>query len=136
MYYADGEARIKGWGRLGAIWGGVLGGMFGLFVLPGVGPLMILGPFIEALLGAGVGGALGAGGAALSQVSLAVHRIGVPAERLQEAEHHIQAGHYVLSMIVDKDQAAKWQLLIDRFSPLQQWRFPFPGIRDALHDLL
>jgi hypothetical protein len=136
VYYAHGEGRIKGWGRLGAIWGGLLGGMVGLFVLPGVGPLMIAGPLIEALLGAGVGGALGAGGAALSEVSLAIHRMGVPAERLQETERHIKAGHYVLSMIVDKDQAAKWQLLIGGFSPMQQWRFPFLGIRDALHGLL
>jgi len=135
VYYTGGEGRVKGWGRLGAIWGGVLGGMFGLFVLPGMGPLMIAGPLIEALLGAGVGGALGAGGAALSQVSLAIHRMGVPEQRLQETERHIKAGHYVLSMIVDKGQAAKWEFLIGGFNPLQQWRFPFPGLQDALQEL-
>jgi len=135
VYYANGEGRVKGWGKLGAIWGGVLGGMVGLFVLPGVGPMMIAGPVIEALLGAGLGGALGAGGAALSEVSLAIHRMGVPARRLEETEQYIRSGHYVLLLILDKHEGEKWEVFIDRFSPRQRWRYPFLGVREALDRL-
>jgi len=136
VYYSNTDERIKGWGKLGAIWGGLLGGMVGMFVLPGIGPLMIAGPVIEMLLGAGLGGALGAGSAALSELSVAIHRMGVPAEQLQEIEEQIKSGHYVLTLIVDRDQAAKWQYLVGSFGPIEQWRFPFPGLQDALHKLL
>ena len=97
---------------------------------------MIAGPFIEALLGAGLGGALGAGGAVLSEVSIAIHRMGIPEEKLQETESHIESGHYVLAMIVSREQAAKWELLINRFTPMEQWRFPFLGIREAMKELM
>jgi len=135
VYYTNVEERVRGWGKLGAIWGGVLGGMVGLFIMPGLGPLMIAGPLIEGLLGAGLGGALGAGGAALSEISVAIHRMGIPAEKLQEIEGHIESGYYVLALIVDQGQAAKWELLIGGFHPIGQERFPFLGVRDALNQL-
>ncbi len=135
VYYANAEERIKGWGKLGAIWGGLLGGMVGMFIMPGLGPLMIAGPLIEGLLGAGVGGALGVGGAALSELSVAIHRMGIPTENLKEIEEHIESGHYVLALIVDRGQAAKWELLMGGFHPIGQHRFPYLGIRDALNQL-
>jgi len=136
VYYTNVDERVRGWGKLGAIWGGLLGGMVGMFILPGMGPLMIAGPFIEGLLGAGLGGALGAGGAALSELSVAIHRMGIPAEQLSEIEEHIKSGHYVLALIVDKRQAAKWKRLIDGFGPIDRRCFAFFGIRDVLNELL
>jgi hypothetical protein len=68
-YYTTGD-RMKYWGSVGAFWGWIWGCLFGsaLFVIPGVGPLLLARPVVGWLLGAFgeavlVGGlsALGAG---------------------------------------------------------------------------
>src|ERR1700686_1000777 len=69
-YYSTGD-RMKSWGGLGAFWGGIWGLLFGagFFLVPGIGPVLVAGPFLTALIGAlesavGVGGflAVAAGG--------------------------------------------------------------------------
>ena len=61
---------MKFWGILGAFWGGFWGPRFGsaLFLIPGIGPVMLFGPLVSWIVGAQegavvVGGlsALGAG---------------------------------------------------------------------------
>ena len=64
-YYTAGD-RMKFWGKRGAFWGTFWGLLLGsaLFLIPGVGHIMVLGPLVGALgEGAVVGGltALGAG---------------------------------------------------------------------------
>ena len=89
VYYTSAGERIKGWGKMGALWGGLfglLGGAFGMFVVPGIGPMMIAGPLIDTLVGAGVGGALMAGGASLSELTVAIHRMGVPQASLRSRD--------------------------------------------------
>ncbi len=52
-YYTTGD-RMKHWGGLGAFWGGLWGLLLGagLFLIPGVGPVLVAGPFLAALVGA------------------------------------------------------------------------------------
>ena len=52
-YYNTGD-RMKYWGKLGAFWGGFWGLLFGsaLFVIPGVGPLLMAGPIVGWIVGA------------------------------------------------------------------------------------
>ena len=62
--YHDTGDRMKAWGKHGAFWGaiwGLLAGASGMFVLPGLGPLLVAGPIVEAL-GAAFAGAAVAGG--------------------------------------------------------------------------
>lgn len=135
VYYPAAGERIKGWGKMGALWGGLLGlfgGAFGLFVVPGIGPMMIAGPLIDALIGAGVGGALMAGGASLSELTVAIHRLGVPEERLQEAQRFIESGHYVLLLIVSDEENERWQQRLKQRSPQALWSYPYVGIGDVL----
>ena len=46
-YYNIGD-RMKVWGKLGAFWGGFWGLLFGsaLFIIPGIGPLIVFGPLV------------------------------------------------------------------------------------------
>ena len=52
-YYNTGD-RMKAWGKMGAFWGGLWGMLFGaaFFVIPGIGPIVVAGPFVSALVGA------------------------------------------------------------------------------------
>ena len=73
-YYTAGD-RVMYWGTLGAFWGGLWGLLFGsaLFLVPGVGPLLVAGPLagwiVGALEGVVVGGGFGALGAALASIA-------------------------------------------------------------------
>jgi hypothetical protein len=68
-YYNIGE-RILSWGKHGAFWGGLWGMLFGsalfvvgsaLFVLPDIGPLLVVGPLVGWVVGI-LGGAIVIGG--------------------------------------------------------------------------
>jgi len=51
-YYNTGD-RMKYWGKLGAFWGGLWGILFGaaVFWIPGIGPLVVAGPLVSAIVG-------------------------------------------------------------------------------------
>jgi hypothetical protein len=101
--YHDTGERMKAWGKHGAFWGavwGLLASASGMFVLPGLGPLLVAGPIVEALgaaiAGAAVAGGSMAGAAAVSQLASALHRIGIPEAELEQIETAIEAGQYVV----------------------------------------
>lgn len=104
VVYTGDRERIKVWGEQGLLWGalgGLLAGLSGLFVVPGVGALLAAGPIVEALVGAVTGGAAMAGAAAVTSVTTAFRRLGIPTERLQMLEEAIQSGHYVVLLHAD-----------------------------------
>jgi len=119
LYYSSVGDRMKGWGKMGAFWGGLWGlltGAAGLFVFPGIGPVLAAGPVVEAiaaaLAGAGLGGSAMAGAAAASQFTVAMHRSGVPGEKLEMLQNAIEQGHYLLMLRLDEEEAGKWQTLL------------------------
>jgi hypothetical protein len=67
-FYNAGD-RMTYWGKLGAFWGGFWGLLLGagMFLIPGIGPIMVLGPLatwiVGALENAVIGGGLSAPGA-------------------------------------------------------------------------
>jgi len=75
-YYNTGD-RMKFWGKQGAFWGGFWGLLFGsaLFVIPGVGPIVVFGPLVGWIVGA-LEGAVVFGG--LSALAAALVSIGIP----------------------------------------------------------
>jgi hypothetical protein len=112
LAYTDTAERVKVWGEHGAVWGalwGLLAGATGLFVLPGIGPLLAAGPVVEALGGAIAGAALTggvmAGAAALTQLSSALHRIGMPAADIETVHNAIEQGCYVIILHCEPGQA-------------------------------
>ena len=93
-FYIAGD-RVKAWGASGAFWGSVWGKLSGaaFFWVPGFGPLLVAGPFVNILLGALEGvslvGSVGALSAALSS-------IGVPTEKAFGYEAELKAGKFLL----------------------------------------
>ncbi len=113
LAYTNTKERVKAWGRHGIVWGvlwGMLTGATGLFVLPGIGPLLAAGPVVEALggaiAGATVTGGAMAGAAALTQLASALHRIGVPASAIQQIHRAIESDHYVIILHCNPEQAS------------------------------
>ena len=102
--YHDTGERMKAWGKHGAFWGaiwGLLASASGMFVLPGLGPLLVAGPIVEAL------GAAIAGAAAVSHLASALHRIGIPEDALAQIESAIEAGQYVVILHCAPEESEK-----------------------------
>ncbi|BCS35050.1 hypothetical protein TBR22_A42760 [Luteitalea sp. TBR-22] len=93
-FYSTGD-RVRTWGGVGAFWGSVWGMLFGaaFFVIPGIGPVLVAGPLVAAIVGA-IEGAVVVGG--LSAVSAALISLGVPRNSVLDLETAIKAGKYLL----------------------------------------
>lgn len=96
-FYTAGD-RVKGWGGIGAFWGGLWGILIGaaFFWIPGIGPLAVAGPFLHLVVtgleGAVLGGGVGVLGGAL--VSLGVSRESViKYETRLKADNYLIIGH-------------------------------------------
>lgn len=95
--------RMEVWGTRGAFWGavaGLLAGVSGAFWLPVLGPVMAVGHIVSAFAtgaaGAAVGGAGLAGAAAVSQLSVILHRHGLPEAALEELHRKVETGHVLV----------------------------------------
>jgi uncharacterized membrane protein len=104
-YYNMGD-RMMQWGGNGAFWGSLWGLMVGsaFFMIPGVGPVLIAGSFVSAVVGALEGavivGSTGALGAALFS-------IGIPEDSIVEYETEIKAGKFMLLTNGTTEEMAK-----------------------------
>jgi hypothetical protein len=105
-YYNTGD-RMKYWGKLGAFWGGFWGLLFGsaLFVIPGIGPLLMAGPIVGWII-AGLEGAVVMGG--LSALGAGLYSIGIPKDSILKYETAVKSGKYVViahGSLTEIDQA-------------------------------
>lgn len=120
VYYPMVGERMKAWGEQGAFWGaiwGLLASASGLFVFPGLGAIAAVGPIVEllaaSLAGASLtGGALAAAGA-LSQISVALHRLGIPHEKLEELHQDIMTGKTLIILQGHADELQPFQNLLN-----------------------
>ena len=114
-YYNTGD-RMKHWGKLGAFWGGLWGFLFGsaIFLIPGVGPVVVAGPFVGwpvgALESAVVVGALSALGAGL-------YGIGIPKDSIVRYETAVKAGKFLVVAHGSPDETARAQQVINNTHP-------------------
>src|ERR1700689_2177321 len=93
-YYSTGD-RMKSWGGLGAFWGGIWGLLFGagFFLVPGIGPVLVAGPFLAALVGA-LEPAVVVGG--VSALAAGLVSQGIPKQSAIKYEEQIKADKFVL----------------------------------------
>jgi hypothetical protein len=97
--YSNEKERFRVWGARGALWGalgGLLAGAAGLLVLPGIGPVLVAGPLLDAIAGAAVGAGLMTAGAAVTHLTIALRRLGIPEDRLDILHQAIMDGKTVL----------------------------------------
>ena len=107
--YGDEAERIRVWSEQGALWGslaGLVAGASGLFVVPGVGMLLLAGPVINAIAGAAVGAGLMAGSAVATRLTTALHRLGIPEDQLESLHQAIMDGKTVLLVHTDSQDPA------------------------------
>jgi len=86
---------MKSWGGRGAFWGGIWGLLFGagFFLVPGIGPVLVAGPFLAALIGA-LESAVVVGG--ISAVVAGLVGLGIPKQSAIKYEADIKADKFVL----------------------------------------
>jgi hypothetical protein len=107
-YYNTGD-RMKSWGGLGAFWGGIWGLLFGagFFLIPGIGPVLVGGPFLAALLGA-LESAVLVGG--LSVLAAGLVSLGIPKDSAIKYEAEIKADKFVLVVHGTGEELARAQV--------------------------
>ena len=93
-YYNSGD-RMKYWGKNGAYWGGFWGLLFGsaLFVIPGIGPVLMAGPIVASILAA-LEGAVVFGG--LSALGAGLYGIGIPNDSIIQYELAVKTDMFLL----------------------------------------
>ena len=93
-YYNIGD-RMKKWGKLGALWGGFWGILFGsaFFIIPGIGPIVVGGPLVASIVG-GLEGALAVGG--LSALGAGLFSLGIPKDSVLRYETAIKSDKYLV----------------------------------------
>lgn len=133
IYYRDTGEKMKAWASQGAAWGGLWGlltAAAGMFVIPGIGTVMLLGPIVEMLVasvsGAALTGGVMAGAAAVSQLAVALHRMGIPEQRLQAYHDAIEQGRYVLLVrLGNAAEAERWRPELGWPEPQSLEVFPY-----------
>ncbi len=93
-YYNTGD-RMKFWGKRGAFWGTFWGMLFGsaLFLIPGVGHLMVLGPLVGWIVGA-LGEGVVVGG--LTALGAGLYSVGIPKDSIIRYETALKADQLVV----------------------------------------
>jgi hypothetical protein len=110
-YYTAGD-RMKFWGVRGAFWGSLYGVLLGsgVFLIPAIGPLVVMGPLVGwlvgALEGAAIGGSAGVLGAALAAMS-------IPEESAIKYEVAVKAGSFLVVARGSHDIVEHARLVLD-----------------------
>jgi hypothetical protein len=93
-YYNIGD-RMKYWGKMGAFWGGFWGLLFGsaLFVIPGLGPILVAGPLVAWIVAA-LEGAVVVGG--LSALGAGLYSLGIPKDSVVKYEIALKTDQFLL----------------------------------------
>jgi hypothetical protein len=93
-YYNTGD-RMACWGKLGAFWGGLWGMLFGaaFFWIPGIGPVLVGGPLVSAIVGALEGAAMVGG---LSAVGAGLYSLGIPKNSVLRYETALRTDKFLL----------------------------------------
>ena len=108
--------RMRYWGEIGALWGGIWGLLIGsaFFLIPGIGPLLVAGPLVSCIVGA-LEGALVVGG--VSALGAGLYSIGIPQDSILKYEAALTSGKYVVIAQSSLEEAAHIRDIIIRTNP-------------------
>ncbi|MBI5092535.1 MAG: permease [Candidatus Hydrogenedentes bacterium] len=110
-YYNIGD-RMMYWGKLGAFWGGIWGLLFGsaFFLIPGIGPLVVAGPLVQAIV-AVLEGAVVTGG--MSALGAGLFSIGIPENSILQYETALKADQFLLVVHGSVQEVARARAILD-----------------------
>lgn len=114
--YYNIEDRVKAWGKTGAFWGGIWGLLLGsaFFIIPGIGPLLMAGPFVSSIVGA-LEGAVVLGG--FSALGAGLYSIGIPKNSIIQYETAISSGKYLLITHGSAEETQRARSIIKNSTP-------------------
>jgi len=134
IYNLNAGERMKAWGKQGAFWGGLWGalaGASGFFIVPGIGAVAAAGFIVEAIVGGAVaGGGSMAGAAALSQLSVAFHRTGIPEKKIEELHKAIEDGKYIVMLRGAESEIEQWRGVLEAGRPSAIDNLPYTRLID------
>ena len=110
--YYNAPERAVLWGKYSAIWGGLMGLLFGsaMFMVPGIGALFVLGPLAGWIFGA-IEGAVIVGG--LSALGAVFYSLGIPKNSVLQYETDIKMSKFlVLAHGTDAEVEKARQVLV------------------------
>jgi hypothetical protein len=115
-FYNAGD-RMKFWGKRGAFWGTFWGMLFGsaLFLIPGVGHILVLGPLVGWIVGALGEGALVGG---LTALGAGLYSIGIPKDSILKYETALKADQFVVVAHGTLDEITAAKKMLERTGPL------------------
>jgi uncharacterized membrane protein len=115
-FYNAGD-RMMFWGKRGAFWGGLWGMLFGsaLFLIPGVGHILLLGPLVGWVAGA-LGEAALVGG--LTALGAGLFSIGIPKDSIVKYETELKADHFIVVAHGTLDEVATARQILEKTGPL------------------
>jgi hypothetical protein len=115
-YYTAGD-RMKSWGGIGAFWGGIWGLLFGagFFLIPGLGPVLVAGPFLAALVGALESAAVVGG---LSAVTAGLVSLGIPKDSAVKYEAEVKADKFVIVAHGTAEELERARTILAETSPV------------------
>ena len=110
-YYQAGD-RPAAWGKIGAFWGGLWGLLSGsgIFLIPGIGPVLVGGTLVSAIVGALEGAAIGGG---LSALGAGFYNIGIPSETIVDYETAIKGDRYVVIVHGSSTEVATAKVVLE-----------------------
>jgi hypothetical protein len=110
-YYNTGD-RMKYWGSSGAFWGGLWGLLFGwaFFIIPGIGPVLVAGPLVSAIVGALEGAAVVGG---LSALGAGLYSLGIPKDSIVNYELALRADKFLLVAHGTSEEVARAQNILN-----------------------
>jgi len=113
--YETGD-RMKYWGEIGAVWGGIWGMLIGsaFFLVPGIGPLLVAGPLVSCIVGS-LEGAVVVGG--VSALAAGLYSLGIPQDCILEYEAALRSGKYVVIAHTSPGETAQIREIINRTNP-------------------
>jgi hypothetical protein len=114
-YYTTGD-RMRYWGKRGAFWGGVWALLFGsaFFWIPGLGALLVAGPFVTLVVGA-LESAVVVGG--VTAIGAGLYSLGIPKDSVVRYETALKSDKFVLIAHGTEEEMTQARALINHTHP-------------------
>jgi hypothetical protein len=114
-YYNAGD-RMKHWGKFGALWGSIWGLLVGaaFLIIPGIGPVLIAGPLVAAIVGAAEGAVVVGG---LGVIGAGLYSLGIPKDSVIRYESALKANKFLLSAHGTPSEVARAREIIKTTNP-------------------
>ena len=108
--------RLKYWGEIGAIWGGIWGMLIGtgFFFIPGIGPLLVAGPLVGMIVGALEGGVVVGG---LSVLCAGLYSLGIHKDTIMKYETALKSGKFIVMAHGSAEETIHAREILNRTNP-------------------